>query len=96
MLLFHLNEKKGNIAPIYKKDDKQCLKHYRHLSPLPICDKFFEKLIFNEIFKFFIENELIPPNQSGSKLGQSCINQINLLMKYTNHLMMDLKLEMFF
>ena len=27
------------------------------------------------MFKFFIENELISPNQSGFKPGDSCINQ---------------------
>ena len=38
--------------------------------------KFFEKSVFNEMFKFFIENELISPNQSGFKPGDSCINQV--------------------
>ena len=28
------------------------------------------------MFKFFIENELISPNQSGFKRGDSCINQL--------------------
>ena len=64
------------MVPIHKKDDKQCLKYYRPISLLPICGKIFEKLIFNEIFKFFIENELISPNKSGFKPGDSCINQI--------------------
>ena len=68
--------KKGNLAPIHKKDDKQCLKNHRPISLLPICGKIFEKLIFNEMFKFFIENELISPNQSGFKPGDSCINQL--------------------
>ena len=68
--------KKGNAVPIYKKDDKQCLKNYRPISLLPICGKIFEKLSFNEMVKFFIENELISPNQSGFKPGDSCINQL--------------------
>ena len=38
--------------------------------------KNFWKSIFNEIFKFFIENKLISPNQSGFKPGDSCINQL--------------------
>ena len=42
--------KKGNVVPIHKKDDKQCLKNYRPISLLPICGKIFKKLIFNEIF----------------------------------------------
>ena len=36
----------------------------------------FEKLILNEMFKVFIENDLILPNQSGFKPGDSCINQL--------------------
>ena len=36
----------------------------------------FKKLTFNEMFKFFIENELISPNQSGFKHGDFCINQL--------------------
>ena len=65
---------KGNVVLIHKKDDKKCLKQYIPSSLLPICGKIFEKLIFNEMFKFFIENELISPNQSGFKPGDSCIN----------------------
>ena len=51
---------------------------FKKLPPcvLPICRKFFEKSVFNEMFKFFIENELISPNQSGFKPGDSCINQV--------------------
>ena len=75
VVLFRLNGKKV-VVPIHKKDDKQCLKNYRPLSLLPICGKVFEKLIFNEMFKFFIENKLISPNQSGFKPGDSCINQL--------------------
>ena len=73
---FPFEWKKGNVVPIQKKDDKQCLKNYRPLSLLPICRKIFEKLIFNEMFKFFIENKLISPNQSGFKPGDSCVNQL--------------------
>ena len=46
-----------------------------NVSLLPICGKIFEKLIFNEMFEFFIENEHISSNQSGFKPGDSCINQ---------------------
>ena len=68
--------KKGNVVSIHKKDDKQCLKNYCPISLLPICGKIFDKLIFNEMFTFFIENELISPNQSGFTPGDSCVNQL--------------------
>ena len=73
---FPLEWKKANLVPVYKKDDKQCLKNYRPVSLLPICDKSFEKLIFNEMFMFFNENNLISPKQSGFKPGDSCLNQL--------------------
>ena len=68
--------KKGIVVPVFKKGDKQILKNYRPISLLPVCGKIFEKLIFNKMFKFFIEKDLISPNQSGFKPGDSCINQI--------------------
>ena len=74
--LFPSNCKKGNIVPIHKKGDKQILKKYRPVSLLPIFRKIFERLIFNELFNFLLENNLISPNQSGFKPGDSCINQL--------------------
>ena len=68
--------KKGNIVHCYKKGDKQNLKNYRPVSLLPICGKFFERLIFNAMFIFFLANNLLAPNQPGFKPGDSCINQL--------------------
>ena len=42
---------------------------------LPICGKMFERIIFNEMFRFLIENNFISSNQSGFKPEVSCINQ---------------------
>ena len=68
--------KKGNIVPIHKKGDKQMVQNYRPVSLLPICGKILERLMFNEMFEFFIENKLISSSQSGFKPGDSCINQL--------------------
>ena len=74
---FPLEWKKVNVVPVHKKVDKQCLKNYRPVSLLPICGKIFERLIFNEMFRFLNENNLISSNQSGFKPGHSCINQLS-------------------
>ena len=68
--------KKANVVPIHKRDDKQNVKNYRPVSLLPIFGKIFERLIYNEMYSFFIENDLISSNQSGFKQGDSCINQL--------------------
>ena len=58
------------------KNDKQLLKNYRPISLLPICGKVLERLLYNSMFEFFIQNNLITPNQSSYKTGNSCINQL--------------------
>ena len=68
--------KKANIVPIHKKGDKQTLENYLPVSLLPIFGKILERLMFNEMFNFFIENKLISSNQSGFKPGDSSINQL--------------------
>ena len=68
--------KKGNVVPIHKKDDKQNVKNYRPVSLLPICGKIFERLIYNVMYDFLTENDLLSPNQSGFRSGDSCINQL--------------------
>ena len=64
------------MVPVHKKGDKQVLRNYRPVSLLPICGKIFERLIYNNLYEFFIKNDLISSNQSGFKQGDSCICQL--------------------
>ena len=66
----------ANIVPIHKKGDKQLLKNYRSVSLLPICGKVFQRIIFNDLFKYFKENNLLSPHQSGFIPGDSCVQQL--------------------
>ena len=68
--------KKANVVPVHKKGDKQILKNYRPVSLLSLCGKIFERLIYNNLFEYLIENDLISQNQSGFKPGDSSINQL--------------------
>ena len=63
--------KKANVAPVFKKGDKQLLKTYRPISLLPITGKMFERLLYNQMFEFFLKNDLISQNQSGFTPGDS-------------------------
>ena len=42
--------KMSHIIPAHKKNDKGSLNNYRPVSLLPICGKFFERIIFNVFF----------------------------------------------
>ena len=66
----------SHIIPAHKKNDKCSLNNYRPVSLLPICGKFFERIIFNNVFLFLEDNNLLTPNQSGFRPNDSCINQL--------------------
>ena len=63
----------ANVVPIHKRDDKQNVKNYRPVSLLPIFGKIFERLIYNEMYSFFIENDLISSNQSSFQKEDSVV-----------------------
>ena len=76
MAFFLIFGKKSNIIPVHKKSDKQIIDNYRPVSLLPICGKIFEKLLFNSIFKFLDDNNLLSSNQSGFRPSDSCEYQL--------------------
>ena len=68
--------KKSNVVPVYKKGDKQVVENYRPVSLLPIFGKILERLIFNSLFEFLHENNLLNENQSGFRPSDSCEYQL--------------------
>ena len=83
--------KKAHVVPVHKKGDKQCLKNYRPISLLPICSKIFERLIYNELFTFFSDNNLISSNQSVFRPDNSCVNKFIAITHYVSRLTTSLK-----
>ena len=72
--IFSLYWKKANVVPIHQNKSKQLVKNYRPVSLFPICGQTFERLTYNEVYPYLIDNNLIPLHQSGFKGGDSCIN----------------------
>ena len=68
--------KKGNVVPIHKRDSKNLIKIYRPISLLPIFSKVFERLIFDSLFNYFIQNKLFAECKSGFIPGDSCVAQL--------------------
>ena len=50
--------KGSNIKPVHKKNDKQLVENYLPISLLLISGKIFEKIIFNIIYHFLLEERL--------------------------------------
>ena len=68
--------KRISIIPVHKKSDKEIVKNYRPISLLPIFGKIFEKIIFNKIYNFLLEERLLNSYRSGFRSSGSCINQL--------------------
>ena len=58
-----------------KKQSKNFLKNYRPISLLPSFGKIYERVIFEEIFDNFHQNQLFTICQSGFLSGGLCISQ---------------------
>ena len=68
--------RKANIVPAHKYGVQKTLKNHRSISLLPNCSKIFKHLTHYETFTFFTVNNLIYPNQSKFRPGDSCANQL--------------------
>ena len=68
--------KRSTIISVHKKGDMQIFDNYRPVSLLPIFGKNFEKILFNSIIDFLVENNLFNSNQSGCRPNDSCESQL--------------------
>ena len=68
--------KHANVVPVHKKNEKHVKGNYRPISLLPIFGKMLEKLIFDSLYSHLESHDLLNPNQSGFRPGDSTINQL--------------------
>ena len=80
MSIYPDESKLANLTPIFKKEDKHIVKNYRPISLFPICDKLFEKMIFNALYLYLDSNKLITEHQSGFRPRDSTTNQLLYLL----------------
>ena len=67
---------------MYKKNEKTLKENYRPISLLPFLGKILEKLIYDSLYSHLVSCELLNPNQSGFRPGDSTINQL-ISIKHT-------------
>ena len=68
--------KHANVVPVHKKNEKNLKGNYRPISLLPIFGKILEKLIYDSLYSHLVSSELLNPNQSGFRPGDSTVNQL--------------------
>ena len=74
--VFSNTRKISHIIPIHKKNDKSSLTNYRPVSLLPTCGKIFERIIFNDVFLFLENDNLLTRKQLGYRPNDFRVNQL--------------------
>ena len=68
--------KHANVTPVFKKNNKQDKNNYRPISLLPNLGKVFERVIFNHLYKYCQDHNLLTWRNSGYKPLDSSMNQL--------------------
>ena len=61
----------AKVTPVYKKCDKKLINNYRPISVLPVISKVFETVIFDQLTKYFTNNNLFSSQQYGFRKNAS-------------------------
>ena len=62
----------AKVVPIFKKDNPHITGNYRPISLLPVISKVFEKVVFNQLYKYLDKFNLLYKSQYGFRKGHSC------------------------
>jgi len=61
----------AKVLPLYKKDNEMLLTNYRPISLLPAISKVLERIMFNQLYDFFQNNNLFYASQYGFRKKHS-------------------------
>ena len=71
----------SKIIPLHKSNDPTLVNNYRPISLLSSISKLFEKIIYQRLYNFFDEREILVKEQSGFRKGYSVNVSIARLLK---------------
>ena len=66
----------ANLTSVFKKNDNTSRENYRPISLLSCISKIMERLVFNEMYEYFVRNRLLNTRNSGFKKLDSTVNQL--------------------
>ena len=77
--------KVAHVVPLYKTGDPSMPNNYRPISLLSNLSKIFEKIVYNQLYDYFTQNNLLSNNQSGFRTGDGTINRLAHFIDYCNY-----------
>jgi hypothetical protein len=74
--IFPTEWKIAKVTPIFKKGKKNDLNNYRPISVIPTVAKIFEKIVYEQLFSYFNDNNLLTFCQSGFRSFHSTLTAL--------------------
>ena len=69
--IFPSGLKISKVLPIFKKGDVNSLNNYRPISRLPAISKIFERIIYDQLYAYFDNNNILSEEQYGFRTKHS-------------------------
>ena len=66
----------ARVTPFFKEGDKCERSNYHPISVLPVIARLFEKLAFDQLYRYFDENGFLSPDQSGFRARHSTVTSL--------------------
>ena len=68
--------KYARVTPRYKQDDRGDVNNYRPTSVIPVVVKVFERIVYEQLFAYLEEHDILGQNQSGFRANHSTVTAL--------------------
>ncbi len=66
----------AKVTPVYKTGPREDMNNYRPISVISIIAKTMEKLVYNQLYEYFIKNDMLTNSQHGFRPNHSTVTAI--------------------
>ena len=80
--VFPRAEKCAKITPVFKSGNRSSMDNYRPISVLPVLSKVFERVVYNQLYKYLEKNSLLSENQFAFRRNRSTQHPVTYLSDY--------------
>ena len=74
--IFPEERKYSKVVPVFKQGDRTDLDNYRPISIIPVVAKVFERIVYDQLYAFLMDNNILSSYQSGFRSLHSTVTSL--------------------